>query len=270
MRGVKLFNFRRKKEEAISQIRLFFSEELQDVDIETDFTQNRLFEFCIILNLLREDVKKIVLDNLQKKNPMGYAMVFSVVKSMSHIKGGKIEWSEHILDFSHDEEDFIENNEENNMFITPFGYLINNEGNPIKDLKFWVGDTNFDLTVTGDIISKISGVDLYRQISKYKFAIMIGKLFDEEVVKDNIERCLCDNTDAEGEINFGFGETQILEDKISELKEQSNFWVCYMFPNGKIESRTFDNEFEYKENLEYYTTLAQMSEGLLLTHEDQQ
>lgn len=267
-RRCKLFNFRKKTQESTSEIRLFFNEKIQDVDIETNFTPDRVFEFCIVLSLLKDNVQKKLLDSIKETNPTSYALVFSIIQSMSRVKNGEIRWSEHMVDFS-DEENHFSDNQEDDIIITPFGYLTSNDGNPIRDLKYLVGDTNFDLAILGDVISRTPGVDLYKQISKYKFAIMVGKLFDDELVKEEIEKTLCDSAVVtDDKIAFGLEETQKIDNEIAKLQTQSDFWVCYMFPNGNIESKTFENEFDYKENLEHYKILLEMSEGLLLTWED--
>ena len=76
-----------------------------------------------------------------------------------------------------------------NFVTTPFGqYPVNSKLKPSDRWDCWIGHTNF--TITDEIaltIERIDGVSALRIIDRYSFCIGIGKLFDIQRVRSNIE-----------------------------------------------------------------------------------
>lgn len=46
-----------------------------------------------------------------------------------------------------------------------------------NDMEQWVADTNFDISDFDEIIMSCPGVDGFQQLSRYKFTILVGKMF---------------------------------------------------------------------------------------------
>ena len=70
------------------------------------------------------------------------------------------------------------------VVITPFGIM---PAEMDANFRIWIGHTNFN--VTDDILQKINkteGVEALKPLTRYKFAVGIGKLFDENLVKKEI------------------------------------------------------------------------------------
>lgn len=63
---------------------------------------------------------------------------------------------------------------------------------PIDSYNIWVGHTNFEIK-DSDIkgINKIDGVEICRGITRYRFEVCIGKLFNSIQVKKDIKQQLC-------------------------------------------------------------------------------
>lgn len=55
----------------------------------------------------------------------------------------------------------------------------------------WLGHTNFDITQnTMDTLNEMEGVEVLKIVSRYRFFIGIGKMFDFKEVRQNIESSL--------------------------------------------------------------------------------
>lgn len=79
---------------------------------------------------------------------------------------------------------------------TPFGlFSVDDVMNPFRQFKFWMGHTNFSL---GDnaayILEHTPGVEVLKILTRYRFMIGIGKLYEIRDVRLNIEKSLCGTT----------------------------------------------------------------------------
>lgn len=58
----------------------------------------------------------------------------------------------------------------------------------LSSYECWIGHTNFDVTKDiKNILDKIEGVEMLRILSRYRFFIGLGKLFEFKQVRKNIE-----------------------------------------------------------------------------------
>lgn len=58
----------------------------------------------------------------------------------------------------------------------------------LSSYECWIGHTNFDVTNSmKNILDKIEGVEILRILSRYRFFIGLGKLFEFKEVRKNIE-----------------------------------------------------------------------------------
>lgn len=55
----------------------------------------------------------------------------------------------------------------------------------------WIGHTNFDLTHSiKDTLNSISGIEVLKICSRYRFFIGVGQMFDFSTVRNNIEKII--------------------------------------------------------------------------------
>lgn len=108
--------------------------------------------------------------------------------------------------------------QKDSIINTPLGIFNINE--VTNQFNLWIGHTNFKLT-TGFLknVRNIVGVESFNDISPIRFVVSIGKLFNEENVKREIEDI-------------------VKEDEFFELKnslQKYDDWAIYQFPNGQFE-----------------------------------
>jgi hypothetical protein len=85
---------------------------------------------------------------------------------------------EKILAKQHKDEDF-ETDEDDEIFDETVGYNL------------WVGHTDFNLRGNlMEAVQFVDGVESLENVSRYRFRVGIGKMFDEDVVKENIEKVM--------------------------------------------------------------------------------
>lgn len=90
-----------------------------------------------------------------------------------------------------------EDEEVKNMMNTPFGiWSVDDSMNPFKQFKFWMGHTNFSIGRNGkSIIKRVGGVEVLKILTRYRFLIGVGELYNIRDVRTNIEFLLCGSTD---------------------------------------------------------------------------
>lgn len=96
-----------------------------------------------------------------------------------------------------DDEDYVDavENDEDELSSSAFPIPLTNQ--LIEDLSMlssfdcWIGHTNFDITL--DIknkLDKIPGIEVLKVLSRYRFFIGLGQLFDFKNVRKDIEKNL--------------------------------------------------------------------------------
>lgn len=185
-----------------------------------------------------------------------------------------IRWEELKLDNSSDDDEEV-NDEQPNMqmlhhiinenLVTPFGiFRPNSQLNPMNDRTILIANTNFNLTAKLiQAICAVDGVESVRVISRYTIVVMIGTLFDENVVVYKIND-IC-----------GIDEESVsledLSDEESKLilnaSDKSKYWLAYLFPNGKEYIETFESLEELEKSIGYFRELNGFSEGKLFSSE---
>lgn len=86
------------------------------------------------------------------------------------------------------EGEYEEAYEEEMPAVVPISPQLMEEISILSSYECWIGHTNFD--ITKDIKNKldeIEGVEMLRILSRYRFFIGLGKLFDFKNVRKNIE-----------------------------------------------------------------------------------
>lgn len=173
---------------------------------------------------------------------------------------------------------------------TPFGiFSISDDLNPYKTYKFYLADTNFNVTQSvKDIIEETEGVEILKVLSRYRFIIAVGRCFDAGEVRMNITSQLCAESDKESltlanGIYDKLAEIQDIElrDKAHSIIEVLNIdydkeWIFYMFPNGAIEfsgiAKDSDNEelLLYNEEKMKILECHEISSGVLIQYDSDQ
>ena len=153
---------------------------------------------------------------------------------------------------------------------TPFGMFdIDDAMHPLKQFKMWMAHTNFNISseVRG-IIEKTPGVEVLRVVSRYRFIIAIGELFNPQDVKFDIESRLCERPRFENDIKRIENPDikQVVQVKINDYQESCvPGWAIFVFPNGQIESIDSSSK-GFEETVEDYKEIESRTTGVLLTN----
>lgn len=77
---------------------------------------------------------------------------------------------------------------------TPFGHVpSDSKFKPSDRWQCWLGYTNFGITKSVlDKLQRVEGVDALKVLSRYSFCLGVGKLFEFNEVRQNIENEICD------------------------------------------------------------------------------
>jgi hypothetical protein len=154
-----------------------------------------------------------------------------------------------------------------NFITTPFGqYPIESKLKPSDRWDCWIGHTNF--TITDEIaliIEEVEGISALRIMDRYSFCIGVGKLFNIQSVRSDIENILCISDSSlleKPEIKEAIGQAKIL---IGNKK----FWSIYVSSNGDVTWIGEDDVTEeYLEAIEYFEQLKTKDGGFILSSEE--
>ena len=106
-------------------------------------------------------------------------------------------WPDYIEDFENAESE--KNTEEEDVkrhpmyaISSPMGIIPYNEYSaPSKIFNFWVGHTNFNITVpVFNIIEQTEGIEILDIFTRYRFRIAIGKNFKDRDVMNTINKLI--------------------------------------------------------------------------------
>ena len=157
-----------------------------------------------------------------------------------------------------------------NVISTPFGlWRVNDVMNPYKQFKLWMGHTNFSITGgIADTIKNIPGVEVLNILTRYRFVIGVGELFNIRDVRIAIEKFLkCSEDSIETIID------KSLQKEIEELKQElskEGRYAIYVFPNSKIDYiKESDGIKEFNDKLLLYKNSIDYSHGILIESNDE-
>lgn len=160
----------------------------------------------------------------------------------------------------YDDDDVIEVQD---IISTPFGlWRINDDMNPLKQFKLWMAHTNFNLGKKAiKTIVNVPGVEVLYVMTRYRFVIGVGELFDFRQVRIDITKKLCGSS-------FLINSIEDLEtrNKVKNIKEnieKNEKWAIYVFPNGSIEY-TSSEDPEYCKNIKTLKQAHKLSNGILI------
>lgn len=85
-------------------------------------------------------------------------------------------------------EAYKQSNVAGNMPILPISKELMDDMAMLSNFDCWIGHTNFDITKEiKSILNKTEGVELLKVLSRYRFFVGIGKMFDFKEVRKKIE-----------------------------------------------------------------------------------
>jgi hypothetical protein len=159
---------------------------------------------------------------------------------------------------------------------TNFGVFdLNSPDNPYNTREIWIAHTNFDITKTDAIkIAAVVGVEAVRILTRYSFTVMIGVMFYFEDVLDTINEVLeIDNNDfdevsPEESMKLISDNNEIVQEKLKRVADEK-FWHLYIFPNGNDIFNVYKSNVEKLELAPFYEKLKTLSEGILLSSDDE-
>lgn len=173
------------------------------------------------------------------------------------------------------------------LISTPLGiFQLYDKMSPMKQFECWMGYTNFN--ITGQIqknIENVNGVELLSVISRYRFFIGVGKLFNFKTVRIDVENLLnCNDKTPKKQKGESisdayetlFGKDQANSDDditteetveiIKEVISQDKYWAIFVGENGEIDytSSNQENDITYLEKLLSYKKLRRKNGGIIL------
>lgn len=187
---------------------------------------------------------------------------------------GKLEFpddedDENYESYEEDDTSTIQKNSMQNVMSTAFGlWKVDDTMNPYRQFKLWIGHTNF--TVSADIvevIKNIPGVEVLKILSRYRFLVGVGELFNIRDVRIAIEKELGCNKEATHLII-----DQKVKKEVNDLKETLSTydqWAIYVFPNGQIDCVTSEQQ-DFQQQLNRYKQAADFSNGILIESPNEQ
>jgi len=155
--------------------------------------------------------------------------------------------------------------EVNPVVITPLGMIpLQPFNDPTKVFNFWLGETNFPLSKKrGFILNNIPGVEILDIFTKYKFRIAIGNNFDFQEVKSEIEKVF--KAYKEPTINKISNKLRSTINKMIDLHlKDFSFWSIYILPNDKINFICTNNEYTFKDKLNFYQDAHKLVGGIII------
>ena len=171
--------------------------------------------------------------------------------------------------FRDDENYIMQKIETENVISTPFGlWRVDDVMNPYKQFKLWMGHTNFTINkAIAYSIKTTPGIEVLSIISRYRFLIGVGEMFDIRDVRVEIEQRL--HCTKEQILNI---DNSKLKNDIESLKKTlSDYkkWAIYVFPNGHIDFVTDEvGKKDFREKLALYKTAVEHSAGILIESND--
>jgi hypothetical protein len=144
----------------------------------------------------------------------------------------------------------------NRVVSTPMGiFEVDDAFNPLNHFNFWIANTDFDLTKSFvDILDTIPGVEGIKIMSRYRFILAIGTLFDPSKVRLLIELKV-------GTLSL----SKSVLDKKEELESSGKDWTMFVYPNLNSCLYTIVGDDDYEKTLKKIQELSENGSGLLLS-----
>ncbi len=90
--------------------------------------------------------------------------------------------------FNEEEDEEIDSKEVDLLLTSMGGMVLDSSNNLYKLMNFWNADTNFSITQEiCDIIEEVDGVEVLAVLSRYRFRMAVGRIFQPREVMHNIQ-----------------------------------------------------------------------------------
>ena len=88
-----------------------------------------------------------------------------------------------------DEEEYVDQPQKReNVPLLPISEKLLEDISLLSNFECWIGHTNFDITRDiKDTLDKTQGIEILKILSRYRFFIGVGKMFDFKNVRKNVE-----------------------------------------------------------------------------------
>ena len=160
------------------------------------------------------------------------------------------------------------------LVSTPMGvFRLHDKMNPSKQFDCWVGHTNFDITPEiGEEIERVPGVEVLVFLTRYRFFLGVGKLFQFRDVRVEIEQMFQSDSEERSEMSQIDRKTEIDIEKIKQEISKDKCWSIFVFPNGQIDFTSTNGETEedlvnFYKKTELYENAKEACGGMLIGHE---
>mgnify|MGYP003435652718 CR=1 FL=1 len=195
------------------------------------------------------------------------------------------------LDEDDDEDDYIDEEKldyngpgigkiklPNELVSTPVGYMMAASGwNPLANRIMYIANTNFTLTEDSiKLLSIVPGIEHITVLSPYSFVVIVGIMFDDnEVIKDVEDTLDVVYVDVNDYIDENSPLAEILKPILKRVSE-SNYWMIYVFPNGKVLEKLYETKEDLQNDLLIYDeqkegcNITDFSNGILLSNLNKQ
>jgi hypothetical protein len=139
---------------------------------------------------------------------------------------------------------------------TPMGiFEVDDAFNPLHHFNFWIANTDFDLTQEFlDKLDIVPGVEGIKIMSRYRFVMAIGTLFDATKVRLLIELTV-------GTLSL----SQTVLDKKKELEDSGKQWTMFIYPNLNSFISVLEDDPERDSKIKKINELNDNGSGLLLS-----
>ena len=149
------------------------------------------------------------------------------------------------------------------LVTTPMGmFQLQDKMSIVNQFDCWICYTNFDITNSvKDTLEKVEGVELLNIMTRYRFFLGVGKMFNFSEVRRAIESLLC-----ESEIDeYSKESVSIIRDNISSDK----YWAIFVTKSGEIlyASTNEESDEDYLKKLKHYQKRKHKNGGLLLQND---
>ncbi len=150
------------------------------------------------------------------------------------------------------------------LVTTPMGmYQLHDKMNIMNQFDCWMGYTNFDITESvREVIEKTKGVELLNIMTRYRFFLGVGKLFDFSDVRREIEESLRGDPSLDD-------DTEETVEMIRDNLSSDRYWAIFVCKSGEIlyTSTNEDDDEIYEKTLEHYKKRKSKSGGLIYQNE---
>ena len=149
------------------------------------------------------------------------------------------------------------------LVTTPMGmFQLHDKMNIFNQFDCWMGYTNFEITHSvKDTLEKTEGVELLHIMTRYRFFLGVGKMFNFSDVRRSVETLLCESViDEYSKESIGLIKENISSDK---------YWAIFVTKTGEIlyASTNEDSDEDYLKKLKHYQKRKHKNGGLLLQND---